>query len=387
MTDNRDGAKARGREGDSAHPLLEPLQALHRRIRDEVVASTERAAVETLSHVHADDEGDTIYAIDKVAEDVLVDEIGRAIAREHGPVVLVAEGLPGGRLVLPRGAAAADARWTIIVDPIDGTRGLMYQKRPAWILTGVAAHQPGATESSPTRPDPTRPNPAQPVLSQIVLALQTEIPLVKQHLCDELWAVEGQGAHGVRVNRLTGTREALPLRPSRSTTLAHGFATVARFFPGMRAELAALDDEIAATLLGPPVAGKAQLFEDQYISTGGQLYELIIGHDRFIADLRSIARSASGAQHPAPGTQRPAPGSRHPAPSTSKSLCCHPYDLCAELIARECGVVVTDERGTRLAAPLNVEADVSWVGYANAALHATVEPVLQAALTSRGWIA
>jgi hypothetical protein len=86
------------------HPLLEPLQALHRRIRDEVVASTEHAAVEALSHVHADDEGDTIYAIDKVAEDVLVDEIDRTIAQPHGPVVLVAEGLPGGRLVLPRGA-------------------------------------------------------------------------------------------------------------------------------------------------------------------------------------------------------------------------------------------------------------------------------------------
>ena len=350
------------------HPLLAPLQALHRRIRDEVVASTERAAIETLSHVHADDEGDTIYAIDKVAEDVLVEEIDRTIAREHGPVVLVAEGLPGGRVVLPRGASAADARWTIIVDPIDGTRGLMYQKRPAWVLTGVAPHQPAPTGSNLSQPAPTRPNPTEPVLSQIVLALQTEIPLVKQHLCDELWAVAGQGADGVRVNRLTGTKAALPLCPSRSTTLAHGFATVARFFPGMRAQLAALDDEIAAALLGPPVPGKAQLFEDQYISTGGQLYELIIGHDRFIADLRSIARPVVNRQS-----------------SIVNSLCCHPYDLCAELIARECGVVVTDQRGARLEAPLNVEADVSWVGYANASLRDTVEPVLQAALKARGW--
>ena len=138
----------------------------------------------------------------------------------------------------------------------------------------------------------------------------------------------------------------------------------------MRAELAALDDEIAAALLGPPVPGKAQLFEDQYISTGGQLYELIVGHDRFIADLRSIAR-----------------GTQHAAPSTSRSLCCHPYDLCTELIARECGVVVTDAHGAPLDAPLNVEADVSWAGYANAGLHATVEPVLQAALKARGWLA
>ncbi len=352
------------------HPLLAPLQALHRRIRDEVVASTERAAVETWSQVHADDEGDTIYVIDKVAEDVLVEAVDRTIARDYGPVVLVAEGLPGGRVVLPRGASEADTRWTIVVDPIDGTRGLMYQKRPAWILSGVVPHQPG----------PTGHNLTEPSLSQIVLAVQTEIPLVKQHLCDELWAVAGKGAHGIRVNRVTGATEPSPLRPSRSTTLAHGFATVARFFPGMRAELAALDDEMAMALLGPPVAGKAQLFEDQYISSGGQLYELIIGHDRFIADLRSIAR---GTRHKAPGT---APGTRHQAPGTTKSLCCHPYDLCTELIARECGVVVTDGRGAPLDAPLNVEADVSWVGYANAGLRATVEPVLQAALRARGWI-
>lgn len=332
-----------------AHQLLAPLQAIHRRIRDAVVAETERAAVESLSHVHADQEGDTIYAIDKVAEDVLVDDVDRAIARVYGPLVLVAEGLAGGRVVLPRGTAEADTRWTVIVDPIDGTRGLMYQKRPAWILTGVAAHD----GKSP------------PTLADIELAVQTEIPLVKQHLADELWAVRGQGAHGQRLNRLTGARTDLRLRPSSSATLAHGFATIARFFPGVRAELAALDDEIVQTLLGPPTPGKAQLFEDQYISSAGQMYELVAGHDRFVADLRSVARRSDFVS----------------------ALCCHPYDLCAELIARECGVIVTDEHGESLSAPLNVEADVSWIGYANQALRSTVEPVLLAALRARGWIA
>lgn len=343
------------------HPLLAPIRALHATIRDQVVASTERAAVEAMSHIHADEEGDTIYAIDKVAEDVLVGQIDRTIARVFGPVVLVAEGLAGGRVVLPHGARASDALWTIIVDPIDGTRGLMYQKRPAWILTGVA----------PTKPDETRPGLTEPLLSDVVLAVQTEIPLVKQHLCDQLWAVRGHGASAERLNRLTGERRPLPLRPSQSATLAHGFASVARFFPGNRAELAALDDEIVRTLLGPPVPGKAQLFEDQYICTGGQLYEIIAGHDRFIADLRSVVPAPAGASEAAPGP----------------SLCCHPYDLCTELIARELGVVVTDEHGRPPSAPLNVEADLSWVGYANQALRDSVQPVLLAALRARGWIA
>ena len=329
-----------------SHPFLSPLLVLHDRIRASVVAACERGAVEALAGVAHDDEGDTIYAIDRVAEDVLIDEIGGTIAT-MATVRLVAEGLPGGEVILPRGADRSRVEWTIIVDPIDGTRGLMYQKRPAWILTGVA---PGAAAT----------------LSDVVLAVQTEIPLVKQHLSDQLWAVRGEGVAATRYDRLSSTKQPLSLRPSTATTIAHGFSTIARFFPGMRGELAAMDDEIAATLLGTPVAGKAQLFEDQYISTGGQLYELMAGHDRFIADLRPLVQ-----QHRAGGP----------------ALCCHPYDLCTELIARELGVLVTDAEGRALDAPLDVTSDLSWIGYANAQLRAFVEPVLQRVLRTRGWMA
>ncbi len=333
---------------DAGYVLLDRLRPLHRQIRAAVIASTEQAAVEALSRVAADGAGDTIYAIDTVAEHVLVSEIERGIAQDM-PLVLVAEGLPGGRIVLPRGTPEAQARWVVIVDPIDGTRGLMYQKRPGWILTGVAPIGPRGASAT--------------TLADIELALQTEIPLVKQHLSDELWAVRGRGAGALRWNRLTG--ESVPLRvtASRARDIGHGFSTISRFFPGAREVLAAIDDEIAARVLGPPVPGKAQLFEDQYISTGGQLYELMIGHDRFIADLRPLFV----------GNGR-----------IAKGLCCHPYDLCTELIARECGVIVTDEHGAPLHAPLDVESDVAWAGYANAAIRAVVEPALGAALRRHG---
>jgi fructose-1,6-bisphosphatase/inositol monophosphatase family enzyme len=327
------------------HPLLAPIQDLHRRIRDDVVRACEGAAVTALSGVAREDEGDTIYAIDRVAEHMLVGEIGRTIASLEAPVLLVAEGLEGGEVVIPDGADRAAARWVIIVDPIDGTRGLMYQKRPGWILTGVAR------------------GPGPCTLADIELAVQTEIPLVKQHLSDELWAVRGHGASAARVNRLTSDRTPLTLHPSTASSIAHGFAMISRFFPGIRAELAAIDDEIANAVLGPPKPGKAQLFEDQYISSGGQLYELMTGHDRFVADLRPLF-------------ERRRPG--------GAALCCHPYDLCTELIARELGVSVTDERGLALKAPLDVTSDVGWVGYANGTLRALIEPHLKHALVSRG---
>jgi hypothetical protein len=69
------------------------------------------------------------------------------------------------------------------------------------------------------------------------------------------------------------------------------------------------------------------------------------------------------------------------------ALCCHPYDLCTELIAREVGVSVTDESGRLLTAPLDVTSDVAWVGYANQALRAQVEPHLMRALVRHGLIA
>jgi hypothetical protein len=294
-----------------------------------------------------EDEGDTIYAVDRIAEGRLIEEISRTMATEDAPVVLIAEGLTRGEIVIPEHADPAAARWVIIVDPIDGTRGLMYQKRPAWILTGVAA------------------GPAPRTLADIELAVQTEIPLIKQHLSDEVWAVRGHGAAAVRVNRLTADSRPLDLRPSTATTVAHGFAMISRFFPGSRAELAAIDDELVEAVLGPPTSGKAQAFEDQYIATGGQLYELMAGHDRFVADLRPLV-------------DRRRPG--------GASLCCHPYDLCTELIARELGVSVTDARGQPLGAPLDVTSDLAWVGYANAALKARIEPSLQRVLARRGLI-
>ena len=332
-----------------ARLLLAPIRSLHERIRDEILASCERTSLDDLARVSDDaSEGDTIYAIDRIAEGVLIEvfelELGRIAT-----FVLVGEGIEGGRIVLPRGAAEEDAEWRVIVDPIDGTRGLMYQKRSAWILTGVA----------PNRGPDTG-------LRDIVLAVQTEIPLVKQHLCDSLWALESGSAEAERYNRLTSERRPLRLEPSKSRTIRHGFAGLARFFPGTRAELAAIDEEIVRGALGEVEQGKAQCFEDQYLSSAGQLYELMAGHDRFIADLRPLMEPLLKQRGLALG------------------ICCHPYDVCTELIARKMGVIVTNERGESLAAPLNVEADIAWAGYANEYIRGEIEPLMQRALQQRG---
>jgi hypothetical protein len=65
-------------------------------------------------------------------------------------------------------------------------------------------------------------------------------------------------------------------------------------------------------------------------------------------------------------------------------LCCHPYDLCTELIAREAGVLVSNEKGLPLSSPLNVDAELSWTGYANDHIKSFVHPILRLALEQRG---
>src|SRR5947199_10393809 len=196
------------------HSLLEPLRRLHEIIRQTVVDACECMSMESMAKIAREEEGDTIYAVDYLTEELLIDFFAREIAPAT-PIVLIAEGLPTGRLVLPLGTPEENAIWRIIVDPLDGTRGLMYQKRSAWVLTGVA----------PNRGAETR-------LSDIVLAVQTEIPLLKQHLSDQLWTVRGKGLQARRYNRLSGAVEPLTVRPSRADTLDHGFATVVRCVPG-----------------------------------------------------------------------------------------------------------------------------------------------------------
>jgi fructose-1,6-bisphosphatase/inositol monophosphatase family enzyme len=337
--------------------LLAQIRELHRRIREAVVTQCEAAALEQLSAVEGDDtyEGDTIFAIDKVSEEQLVDFFEKEVAPER-PLLLIAEGLRDtgfgeGVLALPHGIHPEEAEVRIIVDPIDGTRCIMYQKRSAWALTGVAPNKGMLTS-----------------LQDIEIAVQTEIPTVKQFLSDELWAIRGEGYRAERYNRLTGELKPVNLRPSKSDTIRHGFAQITRFFPGARETLAAIDEEIVMGALGPVQPGKTHCFEDQYTASAGQLYELLSGRDRFTADIRPLMEKELAKK------------------GLRLGICCHPYDVCTALIMEEAGLFVTDERGQPLNPPLDVVTDVSWAGYSNPAIKQLIEPLFLAALKKRDLI-
>src|ERR1041385_4710013 len=123
-----------------AEELLTQLRAIHEAIREKVVASCEQQAVEQLSAIVGVQAGDTIFALDRVSEEALIEQF--EVLGNSRSFVLIAEGLgEDGQVTFPRGTDPNKAELRIIIDPIDGTRGIMYQKRAAWILTGVAPNQ------------------------------------------------------------------------------------------------------------------------------------------------------------------------------------------------------------------------------------------------------
>jgi hypothetical protein len=313
------------------------LRALALAIRGSVLAATRGASIEELSQAVAEQGGDTIYRLDLHAEGPLLAYCERWGAET--PFLLIAEGLVGGQRRFPADAATGALAFTLIVDPVDGTRGLMYGKRSAWTLLGVA------------------PPPREgwwPTLADVSVALQAELPTPRAALADLLWAVRGQGARAETHDLRTGEVRPFTPRPSRATTLLGGFGGLVKFFPGEKVAAARLEEALFLELLGPPPDETAQVFDDEYISSGGQLYELIVGRDRFVADLRPALREAVGR----------------------RGLCAHPYDLCTALIAQEAGVAVTDAWGAPLAVPLDTSSPVAWIGYANEALRRQIAPAL-----------
>ena len=267
-----------------------------------------------MSVVAGESVADTLYGIDRVADDALL-----AWFEQHWPGVrVVSEGLDE-----PVDVGDAPS-WTVIVDPIDGTRGLMYDKRSAWCLAAAA--------------------PIGGSLAGIVAAAMTELPTVKQGAADQLSASRSGGVTAERLDFTCGSRERLTVCPSSATDLEHGFSGFAKFFLPGKPELASLEAELFRRL------GCRQVFDDEYLSTGGQIHELMTGRDRFVADVRPLVHS--------------------------DALACHPYDVCTALLLEEAGGVVTDPWGGPLDAPMDTVTPVAWVGYANPALAAWIGPVL-----------
>ncbi len=326
-------------EPDFLRALLCDLQDS---IRDALLAARTHSNTAEFARVAGQTSADTIYAIDRVSEAAILKWFGCNWPVSE-PVELVMEGLEDGESVcFPPSVRPQETKWKCILDPIDGTRGLMYDKRSAWSLAALAPQQGEATN-----------------LRDISIAAMSELPTSKAYLADQVSGVRGCGREGLiceRINVLDGSKTKWTAQPSTARDFRHGFAAWARFFPEGKSLLAAIEEDLWDELIGLNSSPSPVIFDDQYISSGGQIFEILVGHDRMQGDLRPLAYAKLGFD---------------------SSLVCHPYDICTAFLLEEAGGIIETPDSNALSAPLDTTSALTWVAFANETLAEQVRPVLR----------
>lgn len=327
---------------DSLDPsrLLEALRSLHARILESVLRDRDRYGARP-----ACESGDQDFAFepDVVAER----EIERFCvewSREIGPIRLITEETD--RIIAPEGREGSAARMRLLIDPVDGTRVFLRDLRPAWILSAVF--------DEPTSGEPT--------LDEARVALQTEIPTRKQDLAETLFTIDGATPHRETWNTRSEPAELIessPLSPPRIDSIDHAFLVFCKFFPEGKTTIAALEEAICRKLLTERHRlDRSYFFEDQYLSTGGQLHCLATGRYAFVADLRPLLFEMLRAR------------------GRDVGIAGHPYDLATLRIASAAGVRFTDLDGSPLRIPANNHRAVGFLAYANDTIRDIVEPAV-----------
>ena len=323
--------------------LRQALCALERFMLETILSARRQHTNEELSAISEKTAADVIYAIDAIA-DQAIHTWFEANWPAEWPVQIVMEGLDdASTLCFPTATAIEDTTLKCIIDPIDGTRGIMYDKRSAWILAGIAP-QRGAANT----------------LADIQVAAMTEIPTTRQWRADQLSASRGDGIQATAFDIRNDFKQApVALEPSSAIDVQHAFGTICRFFPAGSTLLAQIEEQLWETLYGDLSDGTPLVFNDQYISTGGQFYEVLSGHDRFIADIRPIAFRVLDIE---------------------ENLSAHPYDVCCALLLEEAGCIIEHPDGSPLNCPLDTTSAVNWVAYANEDLARHIRPALREVL-------
>lgn len=336
---------------DSEAWISGPLQQLAVRMRmaarRALLEAIEHGTLDQLARQHSVGAGDVTYGIDVPTEAVL-DQWLAEVARKT-PISLLTEdagwrhrGPNGeGRVVELAGFDHGGPR--VVVDPIDGTRNLMTDLRSAWSV--VALCGPGASE---------------PWMRDVVGGVLSEIPDSRGEEARVFRAARGGRivlAHERASDGAWLTRGAW--RADEDARADNGYFPFFRYLADMRPAIADIEARFFARLAEHEKSDVRTCYDDQYISNGGQLALLTLGTYRMIADLRQWLAVRRG---------KPT--------MTSK-----PYDIAgAVFVARAAGCVVTAVGGGELDFPLDTKTPVSFVGWANAATRARLEPHLNAVL-------
>lgn len=334
---------------------LERLVDLSDRVRGAargaLIQAIAKGSLDELSRPAGAGAGDVTYGIDVPAEDAVSDWF-EEVARSS-PLSLLTEDA-GWRHRGPDGLGGAcelggfnHGGPRISVDPIDGTRMLMNDLRPAWTVIGLAGRGAGA-----------------PKLSEVAIGILSEIPDSRAGKYRRLVAHRGKGCsleeRALADDRVLAERK---LDAGSDDRVDHGLFPFFRYMPDQRPEIAAIEAAFFRRIAEKEGADVRACWDDQYVSNGGQLALLAMGTYRMIADLRAWIANRRGR----------------------KTLTGKPYDVAGAVIcAQEAGCVVAAVDGSPLDMPLDAETPVGFVGFANRRTASRLGPHLREAMREGG---
>ena len=322
-------------------------------IRSSALEAVRREGPGRVQPARAQGSGDVSFALDLACESFIDGWLERQAARQ--PLSLLTEDR-GWRHLGPADAGSG-ARVKelpdfdhggprIALDPIDGTRNLMADLRPAWTVVSFAPA-----------------GPSMPRFADLTGGMLSELPPHRASGHRRLWAERGQqGCHFAAFEE-DGTSVESKLFTDDDDRPDNGYFSVFRYEPRMRPRIAALEAGFFERLVEREQADARSIYDDQYISNGGQLFLLSLGTYRMIVDPRALLARVEG---------RPT--------VTSK-----PYDVAGALVCAEAsGALLSAADGSALDFPLDAETPVHFAGWVNRATHARLEPHWLATLRAEG---
>ncbi len=308
--------------------------------RHALLTADSGGSLAALARPHGMGQGDVTFGLDLPSE-ARIQAWQRELARTEPLSVLTEDA--GWRHLGPDGRGGVRALDgfdhggpRIAIDPVDGTRNLMADLRSAW--TEVAFAPSGARE---------------PRLSDCTGGIVSEIPGTLAGRFRRLVS-DGRACTFELAELEDGSSLARrALRADDDDRVDHGYFPFFRYEPAQRPAIARLEAEFFARLVRAEGAESRALYDDQYISSAGQLVLLALGRYRMLVDARELVQRRLGL-----------------AGATSK-----PYDLAGAVVcARAAGVVVTAAEGGPLDFPIDATTPVAYTGYANERTRARLEP-------------
>jgi len=327
--------------------LLALCDELRERTHAALCAAEAEGRLDELARPHGEGVGDVTFALDLPSEEHIA-RWAEDVARREPLSVLTEDA--GWRHLGPDGRGGARALAggdhggpRLVFDPIDGTRNLMADLRSAWTVVGFAP--PGA--------EPPR-------MRDCTGGIVSELPGT---LAGEYRRLSSDGRsctlerRELRTNR--PARADVTLRVDDDARADHGYFPFFRYQPEQRPAIARLEAAFAARLVAHEGAEARSLYDDQYISSAGQLVLLALGRYRMVIDARELVARRHGLAGP-----------------TSK-----PYDLAGALVcARAAGVRVRALEGGELDFPLDATTPVGFAAFVNEPTRARLEPHWHAVL-------